>query len=238
MASFFIADLHLSSKNPELTSGFEDFTQILLPGDNLYILGDLFDYYIGINPQDETQLKLRNIIKKLSNKNINVLFIHGNRDFLFSPTDAKYFGLKLLKDITVIKEYGHEIVLIHGDEICPEKTGYKLFRLFSRIRFFQIIFYLLTSQKQRNNIALNMRKNSQLKFQKRNCQKVKISITKALTLLHKKNTQLIIHGHTHNASRTKVDSCEIYDTGNWHETGYSYVMHTENKGLEIFFKNL
>ena len=117
MAVYFIADLHLAPDTPELLALFTDFTGMLKSGDSLYILGDLFGYYIGIDPDNIAQLRVKKQIGILNKQNIPVYFIQGNRDFLLSKNDAEYFGFKLLPQRTVICISGKKCLLLHGDEL-------------------------------------------------------------------------------------------------------------------------
>ena len=233
MALYFIADLPLSSQTPEITAGFSNFSKSLIPGDKLYILGDLFDYYVGINIHDEAQNELKKIVLFLKEQQVSVYFIHGNRDFLLSKKDAQYFGFELLKDIHVLTAYEKKIVLAHGDEICPEKFNYQFFRSFSLIKCLQVIFNTVTTKEQKVKIALQMREQSKLKFEKRNFKKVKISLPKALALLYKHKAQILIHGHTHSFSETKINGIAIYDTGNWQTETFSYISLSDTNGIEL-----
>lgn len=224
MAVYFIADLHLAPDTPELLALFTDFTGMLKSGDSLYILGDLFGYYIGIDSDNIAQLRVKKQIGILNKQNIPVYFIQGNRDFLLSKNDAEYFGFKLLPQRTVICISGKKCLLLHGDELCTEEIKYTCFRIFSRIRLFQKLFMLLTTRKKRISIAENMRNGSRIRFQNNNCVKEKINLRKTLNYLRDCHADIMIHGHTHNAEASVAPGQSIYDTGDWNDYRYSYIV--------------
>ena len=101
MRVFVIADLHLSVDTPELLDKFRAFADEISVEDELYILGDLFNYYVGINPDDKVHAAVREINSSIISRGGKVYFIHGNRDFLLNNRDASYFKIQLLKDTIV-----------------------------------------------------------------------------------------------------------------------------------------
>ena len=231
MAVYFIADLHLAPDTPELLTLFTDFTGILRSGDSLYILGDLFGYYIGIDPDNLAQIRVKKQISILKRQNIPVYFIHGNRDFLLSKSDAEYFGFELLPQKMLISISGKQCLLLHGDELCTEEIRYTWFRIFSRIRLLQKLFMLCTSKKKRISIAENMRNSSKLRFQNNNYVKEKINLPKALRYLRESNAEIIIHGHTHHAEASVAPGQSIYDTGDWNDYQYSYIVADDTEKM-------
>ena len=164
MNVYVIADLHLSSDNPRLIDAFESFSEQISNGDELYILGDLFNYYVGVDPANEAQAAVRRVNSSVESRGGRVFFIHGNRDFLLNRYDAHYFKVKLLDDIAVAKVLGTDILLLHGDELCDENLLYFVFRKISRCFLLQRIFNFLTSFDYRTRIARRMRNKSMQNF--------------------------------------------------------------------------
>ena len=224
MAVYFIADLHLAPDTPDLLTLFTDFTGMLKSGDSLYILGDLFGYYVGTDPGNQAQTRVKKQVEMLRKQNIPVYFIHGNRDFLLTPEDSAYFGFELLPERTVITVSGKNCLLMHGDELCTAEKKYNLFRAVSRIRFLQKLFMMFTSKKRRISIAENMREQSRLRFQGKNGVKEKINLREALKYLRESQAEILIHGHTHNAEAAIAPGQSIYDTGDWNGYRYSYIV--------------
>lgn len=224
MAVYFIADLHLAPDTPDLLTLFTDFTGMLKSGDSLYVLGDLFGYYVGMDPGNPAQTRVKKQVEMLRKQNIPVYFIHGNRDFLLTPEDAAYFGFELLPERTVITVSGKSCLLMHGDELCTAEKKYNWFRAISRIKVLQKLFMLFTSKKRRISIAENMREQSRLRFQGNNGVKEKINLGEALKHLRESKAEILIHGHTHNAEAVIAPGQSIYDTGDWNSYRYSYIV--------------
>ena len=79
--TYFISDLHLSADRQDINDCLFHFLQTEAVGaDALYILGDLFEVWIGddnITPFSES---IAAALKNLSTT-VPIYFIHGNRDF-------------------------------------------------------------------------------------------------------------------------------------------------------------
>jgi UDP-2,3-diacylglucosamine hydrolase len=237
MSIFFIADLHLSPETPKLNLEFRRFCSSLEYQDSLYIIGDLFGYFIGIDPSNDAQLAVKETIIDLHKKNVNVFFIHGNRDFLLSKKDAEYFGFKLLPDVSTINLINTKIIILHGDELCKGNIAYFTYRYISRLKFLQFLFKALTHKEKRVSIAEKMRKQSHIHFLKNNCCKEKILVEKAIHMCSKKHASILIHGHTHNAEHTNINSYQIYDIGDWNNNQYTYIKISKNNEISLIKKN-
>ncbi|MGN1394334.1 MAG: UDP-2,3-diacylglucosamine diphosphatase [Succinivibrionaceae bacterium] len=228
MSAFFIADLHLSLNTPSITNSFFLFLKKLKKDDELYILGDLFEYYVSFNNNNPLFQQIKDIVHELDSKNIKTYFIHGNRDFLLSKKDSKIFGFELLKDITVLNKFGKKILLVHGDELCEEKLSYKIYRAINRSSFLQTIFKFITTENFKSKLANRLRLNSKINFKLKNNTKVYISLDKTYKYARKYNCDYVIHGHTHNSEFQKYKNISILDTGDWTQKYYTYIEINEN----------
>jgi len=127
--TLFISDLHLDPARPEATARFHRFLEGALPGaDALYILGDLFEYWVG---DDGLALEFpKSIASDLSRASrlAPVFFMHGNRDFLAAEGFARATGASLIADPTRIALYGRPALLMHGDTLCTDDVAYQRFR--------------------------------------------------------------------------------------------------------------
>ena len=127
--TYFISDLHLSENQPQLAALFFDFMQNLAPNaERVYILGDLFDFWIGDDEQSPLIEQVKNAIKQLTTSGVACYFIHGNRDFLIGKDFAQQTGLQLLPDYQCIDLYGKPTLLCHGDTLCIDDVKYQQFR--------------------------------------------------------------------------------------------------------------
>ena len=129
MATLFIADLHLQTEEPAITAGFLRFLQgEARQADALYILGDLFEAWIGDDEPNPLHQQIATAIKAVVDAGVPCYFIHGNRDFLLGKAFAKRAGMTLLGDPCVIDLYGQRVLLSHGDLLCTLDLGYQKFR--------------------------------------------------------------------------------------------------------------
>ena len=92
----------------------------------LFILGDLFDWWIGDDSNQFSEIIVA--LKKLS-KSMNIYFIAGNRDFFIGNEFEKKTGLKILKDPTLIKLGNKKTIILHGDTLCLDDKQYQKFRV-------------------------------------------------------------------------------------------------------------
>jgi UDP-2,3-diacylglucosamine hydrolase len=194
--TIFIADLHLSAHTKALNQLFFDFLDTL-EANALYILGDLFEYWIGDDDQSEFHQQMVNALKKTSTK-IPVYFMPGNRDFLISKKWTRRAGLHFLKDPAVIKLYEHRVLLSHGDLFCTNDKTHQWFRLITQNPFFQHLF-LAMPYLFRKKLAEKVREKSVIK--NKSAKKISpimdVQWDAVEQMLIKNKTDYLIHGHTH-----------------------------------------
>lgn len=140
LVSYFIADLHLAENRPDITACFLSFLENEAPkAQTLYILGDLFEYWIGDDDDSPFITTIAKALLSLNKLGTKICFIHGNRDFLLGKTYAKKAGMILLPEVDVIDIYGQHIVIMHGDTLCTKDVAYQNFRKKSRSWWWQSI---------------------------------------------------------------------------------------------------
>src|SRR5690348_15422837 len=129
MSTLFISDLHLDDSRPRIVELFESFLADEARGaDALYILGDLFEAYIGDDDDAALPARVAAGTTALSESGVQVFFIAGNRDFLLGGDYARRAGMKLLDDGTIVNLYGTPTLLLHGDTLCTDDAAYLAFR--------------------------------------------------------------------------------------------------------------
>lgn len=129
----FISDLHLSLDKPEITRRFLDFLEHRAKGaEALYILGDLFDAWIGDDDPTPPNGKIKKQLKTLVDAGTKVYLQLGNRDFLLGERFARETGVELLGDYAEIDLYGVPTLLTHGDLLCTDDLPYQAFRAKAR----------------------------------------------------------------------------------------------------------
>ena len=133
MTTLFISDLHLDASRPHITRLFVEFVRgEASQASALYILGDLFEAWIGDDAIDETADQVAVALSDLHARGVPCFFIHGNRDFLLGDAYARRARMTLLPDPSVIEIEGKRILLMHGDTLCTDDTPYQAFRTQSR----------------------------------------------------------------------------------------------------------
>ena len=127
--SLFISDLHLSGERPDTVQLFKEFlSRRANQAERLYILGDLFDFWIGDDLQSEEITVIKTALRELSRSGTSISLMHGNRDFLLGEQFCIETGAVLLQDPTLIDLQGIPTLLMHGDLLCTDDIAYQTFR--------------------------------------------------------------------------------------------------------------
>ena len=133
MTTLFISDLHLDPERPGITDLFGRFIDGEARGaDALYILGDLFEAWVGDDDPSDTGGFVAGKLRSLRDAGVPVYFMRGNRDFLLGDEFARRAGMTLLPDPAVVMLYGKPVLLMHGDLLCTGDTAYQQFRAQTR----------------------------------------------------------------------------------------------------------
>ena len=221
--TYFIADLHLSADRPDITSCLEKFlSDEATQADALYVLGDLFEAWLGDDDINEFTSRVTEAFKALSDKGVPIFFIHGNRDFLVRKTFADRAGMTLLPEEHVIDLYGEPTLIMHGDQLCTRDIAYQKFRKKSRGWWWPRMVLMLPLTTRRN-IAENGRKKSKQTQQNLSQDIMDVTpdeVTKSMKM-HKVNR--LIHGHTHRPDIHQIDidgaQAERIVLGDWYTQG-------------------
>jgi UDP-2,3-diacylglucosamine hydrolase len=129
MTTLFVSDLHLDAARPDITALFLRFLrEEAIHADALYILGDLFEAWVGDDVEGEPATAVRAALRALVDAGVPVHVMRGNRDFLFGQRFAEDTGARLLPDPAVVPLYGEPTLLMHGDLLCTGDTAYQAFR--------------------------------------------------------------------------------------------------------------
>lgn len=222
-ATLFIADLHLSAQEPAITAGFLRFLQReAVHANALYILGDLFEFWIGDDDPDPLRATVAAALLNLQQRGIPCYFIHGNRDFLLGHRFAQASGLILLPQEKVLKLYGHKIVLLHGDTLCTDDHGYQRFRKKVHNPLIQRLFLLLPLWC-RLRIAARMRARSRQANDNKAESIMDVNPQAVIDTLQRHDASWMIHGHTHRPAihRVTTDGGLAHRAvlGAWHTQG-------------------
>jgi len=196
----FISDLHLGADDSATFAAFQNYLENT-PADAVFILGDLFEVWIGDDLVSANQAELSFEGRcaselRLSAKRLALFFMHGNRDFLFGPAFLALCDATLLDDPTVLTFSGERWLLSHGDALCTGDTDYMQFRRQVRGPDWQRDF-LARPLAERQEIAQGIRRQSEAR-KRSGIDYGEVDAAAARALLEAAGAPVLIHGHTHN----------------------------------------
>ncbi len=201
----FIADLHLCQHEPAITAGFLCFLQRdAIHADALYILGDLFEVWIGDDDAEPLHGYIAAELKALKKAGVPCYFIHGNRDFLLGERFARASGMQLLPQETVLDVYGLHILILHGDTLCTDDRTYQQFRRVARHPIIKKMFLPLPL-RWRINIGTKMRARSQQDNQCKTAAIMDVNPKAVKEAMLHNGVYWMIHGHTHRPAIHKLE---------------------------------
>lgn len=236
--TLFISDLHLDGDRPDITAQFLEFIdREARQARALYILGDLFEAWIGDDDPDTDKRRVVAALRSLTRSGVQVYFIHGNRDFLIGRRFAKETGVQLLADGTAIELYGKRVLLMHGDTLCIDDPDYQRLRRIVRNPLVQFVLRCL-SLGQRQKLAARMRAGSKAHIESMDRAKPQIMDVNQdavrRTFEHER-VDFIVHGHTHRPAVHEVKVGDHVATrivlGDWYEQGS--VLRWNAQGFEL-----
>lgn len=198
----FISDLHLSEQTPHLTELFYEYlASIAGKTSELYILGDLFEMWLGDDLASNFEKQVASRIKALAESGCSIYFIAGNRDFLLGDAFCQEASMRLLNAPHLMTLEGKKILLTHGDELCILDKSHQRFRAFSRSKWVKKLFLSL-SQGLRVTIANRIREAS--KQQTKGKLITDVVESECLKTLQAHDCTVLIHGHTHRPELTSI----------------------------------
>lgn len=201
MTTLFISDLHLQPSHPELLRACLEFLGNTARGaEALYVLGDLFEAWIGDDDDAPWLEELAAAFRALANDGTRLYFLHGNRDFLLGAAFAQRCGMELLPEITLIDLYGRRTLLLHGDTLCTADTEYLKFRAQVRNPQWQQMI-LGQSLDNRRALAGALRNESKMAGDTKSMAIMDVTPEEVVRVMENENIDLMIHGHTHRPAR-------------------------------------
>lgn len=224
MATLFVSDLHLDDARPEATRLFGDFLAgEARSAEALYILGDLFEAWVGDDDPSEAGAFVAEHVRALSDRGVPVSFMHGNRDFLLGDAYAARAGMRLLRDPTRIELLGEPVLLMHGDLLCTGDTEYQKFRAQTRDVDWQRAFLaqplearLAFARQARGESA---RHQGALREAGRMETITDVAPAAVEEAFAAHGVDTLIHGHTHRPAIHRGDARTRIVLGDWYAQG-------------------
>ena len=212
--TFIIADLHLTQVENDKVELFNQFcTEYASKVDQLFILGDLFNTWIGDDISLNAYQTIVNVLNKLT-KTTEVFVMVGNRDFLLSNTFENETGCKLIKEPYLLNHHEKKYLLIHGDSLCTDDVDYQKLKKVLRNPMIQFIFLHLP-KKIRLKLTGQLRKKS-IEAQSYKSEKIMdVNQSAVDELMTEYPNMNLIHGHTHRQNTHKMERYTRYVLGDW-----------------------
>ncbi|MGP9802241.1 UDP-2,3-diacylglucosamine diphosphatase [Rheinheimera sp. NSM] len=246
--TLFIADLHLAADRPDITAAFLRFLrQHAVKADALYILGDLFEVWIGDDNPEPLLDTVATALATLSAQ-VPVYFIHGNRDFVLRQGYANRAGMQLLPQQQVIDLYGTPTLIMHGDSLCTLDIAYQKFRKWWNQPWWQWLL-LKTPVSFRQGIAAKARRKSamhkaryasQQQQGQQQQQIMDVTPDEVPKVMAEAGVLKLIHGHTHRPAIHQLEvngqAAERYVLGDWY-TQSSYLKVSASQ-WQLYFNAL
>jgi UDP-2,3-diacylglucosamine hydrolase len=236
MTQLFISDLHLSQGQPGLTGLFLDFLHSTTQGaERLYILGDLFDAWIGDDALDDCAQTVIQALISLGKSSCQIFIQGGNRDFLLGHHFAKACRASLLGDTEVIDLLGKRCLLMHGDLLCSDDRDYQNARVILRNPAFMADF-LAKPIPERLALAKGYRQQSLDAISGKASEIMDVTELTVLEYLDRFQAELLIHGHTHRPGVSTLPpngQRQRYCLGDWGPSGTRYLHASPEQGLRL-----
>ena len=221
--TLFISDLHLDDARPHIVEDFERFcADEARIADALYILGDLFEAYIGDDDDAVLNVRIASALRGVADAGVPVHFIVGNRDFLLGEAYARRCGMDIPDDGVVIDLYGTPTLILHGDVLCTDDAAYLAFRKQVRDSAWQAAF-LARPLAERRAFAAQARDASRAHTSQTDMAIMDVNQHVVESALRQAGVTRMIHGHTHRPAihNFALDGkpAQRIVLGDWYEQG-------------------
>ena len=221
MRQLFVSDLHLQPERPEITRAFLYFLDQIVPGaDELYLLGDIFEYWIGDDSPLPGLEPITSALQHCSAAGTKLFFQHGNRDFLVGAAYLQLVGADLLPEQQRIDTPAGSALLLHGDQLCSADLEYQQFRRLVRTPEWQQQF-LAKPVSERLAIARQLREKSSAEGAMKDLAIMDVNADAVIAAMAQAEVHLLIHGHTHRpAIHRLANQAERIVLGDWSNWGW------------------
>lgn len=220
MRALYISDLHLSEERPAANERFFAFMEGEAAGaDELYVLGDLFEYWVGDDDLDDPfNAVIAGFFRRFTGGAGKLYMLHGNRDFLVGERFARETGARLLADPALVGD----MLLMHGDTLCTDDHDYQSWRRTARSAEWQRGF-LAQPLAERRRVVRGLREKSKEVIQAKPADIMDVSEAAVREALRRHGVTRLVHGHTHRPGHhtLQVDGrgCERWVLPDWYGPG-------------------
>jgi UDP-2,3-diacylglucosamine hydrolase len=235
VTTLFISDLHLDPGSPAIARQFLAFLDgEARSAEALYILGDLFEVWLGDDDPDPATREIVAALRRLTDSGVPCFVMHGNRDFLLGRRFCEETGARLVEDGLIVELHGERVLLMHGDRLCTDDTSYQRLRRIVRNPVVQWVARRL-SLARRRALASRMREGSRMHTGAAAPAIMDVNVRAVADTFRASGVRTIIHGHTHRPAvhDLVVDGRPVRRIvlGDWHAQGS--VLARSQAGFEL-----
>jgi UDP-2,3-diacylglucosamine hydrolase len=233
--TLLISDLHLDPTAPAIARQFLAFLdESTREARALYILGDLFEAWLGDDDPEPAGREVVTALRRLTNAGVSCYFMHGNRDFLVGRRFAAETGCTLLEDGTVVDLHGERVLLMHGDVLCTADTHYQRLR---RILRNPVVNFTLRHLPlaARRGLGRKLRAGSRMHVGNTAADIMDVTPAAVNETMRRAGVRTLVHGHTHRPAihRLELDGepARRIVLGDWYTQGS--VLEWRDDGFEL-----
>ena len=235
LSTLFVSDLHLDAAWPDVTTQFVAFLRgEARAAHALYILGDLFEVWIGDDDPAPAKREVVAALRDLTASGVRCFVMHGNRDFMLGERFCRDTGCRLLGDGAIVELDGERVLLMHGDVLCTDDVSYQRLRRIVRNPLVRWIFRHL-SLAQRERLAARLRAGSRMHTTETAPEIMDVNDAAVRDVFRRAGIRTLIHGHTHRPAVHRLDingaEARRIVLGDWHRAGS--VLHWKRSGAEL-----
>lgn len=237
--TLFVSDVHLDATRPSIIELFNTFlTERAAHADALYILGDLFEYWIGDDAPYAQYQTTFHTLKQLTKQGVPVYFLHGNRDFLIAKQFSEMTGVTLLSEEQIIQVYEYKMLIMHGDTLCTDDIEYQRFRKKTQNKILRwMVLHLPINTRQ--SIAQRLRNTSKQAVGEKSAEIMDVNQDAVIDVMQRHQVDTLIHGHTHRPGihefKLQQQNCKRAVLGDWYQQGNT--LRVTPHDIELFFFN-
>jgi UDP-2,3-diacylglucosamine hydrolase len=237
MATLFISDLHLDAERPDIGAQFLAFLETdARAAEALYILGDLFESWVGDDDPNPHYAVMKTGIRALVDAGVPVFFMHGNRDFMIGQQFSAETGVQLLDDPTPLELYGERVLLSHGDALCTDDRQYQNVRQLTRDPEWQAMMRAKPLE-ERLAFAAQARAASQAHYASSSEDIMDVNADAVAQIFREHDMDILLHGHTHRPALHQVELPDRRVTrivlGDWYEQGSVVAWDEQGPRLQV-----
>lgn len=235
MTTLFISDLHLDASRPDITAQFLDFlAHDARRASGLYILGDLFELWVGDDDPDPDKRRIVRALRELTTQGVSCAVMRGNRDFLLGTRFARDTGCRLLEDGAIVEIHGRRALLMHGDTLCTDDHAYQRLRRIVRNPVVQWMLLRLPVAL-RHRLAGQVRAGSRAHIRRTAPMIMDVNAQAVAGAFRASGVDLLIHGHTHRPAIHSLEADGRPATrivlGDWYTQGS--VLRWDTRGFDL-----